>query len=43
MIDYMNKKCKRCLGGYYSETSPLDDIQGVLHCVVCNHQVKRWN
>ena len=39
--DMMDKKCKKCGKGKYKETSQMDDMDGVLHCDKCGHEVKR--
>ena len=40
-MDMTGKKCKKCKKGKYTETSIHDDIDGVLHCDKCGHEVKR--
>lgn len=37
-----SETCGRCGQGQYQETSIHDDWEGVLHCPVCNHKVKRY-
>lgn len=39
--DMLYEPCKRCANGAYRETSIMDNIQGVLHCDNCDHEVKR--
>jgi hypothetical protein len=41
-VDMTGKKCTKCNKGKYHETSHMDDMDGVLHCTKCNHQVDRW-
>ena len=41
-VDLKSKKCEKCKKGNYIETSIHDDIDGVLHCNKCNHQVARY-
>lgn len=41
MIDRKDTTCTKCGKGKYVETSVMDDINGVLHCSKCNHQVFR--
>lgn len=41
--DRTGTSCQRCAKGVYRETSVMDDISGVLHCVACGHQVRRWS
>lgn len=41
MKDLLNTVCTVCYVGFYIETSIMDDINGVLHCSNCNHQVER--
>ena len=41
-LDRLETYCLECKDGFYKETSVMDDIQGVLHCNVCNHQVSRY-
>lgn len=42
MTDQTNKTCENCGQGTYIETSMFDDMNGVLHCSVCDQKVKRW-
>lgn len=42
MIDQTDKKCENCGDGIYVETSMFDDIDGVLHCNICDEKVKKW-
>ena len=42
MKDMSGKKCQKCGKGKYKETSQMDDMDGVLHCDKCGHQVDRW-
>ena len=41
MIDNLNKICEKCHIGRYIETGFFDDMDGLLHCERCGHQVKR--
>jgi CRISPR/Cas system-associated protein Cas10 (large subunit of type III CRISPR-Cas system) len=41
IIDRKDKDCKICGEGRYIETEFFDDMDGVLHCSVCNAQVVR--
>jgi len=41
-MDMTGKECDHCHEGYYTETSIHDDLDGVLHCSECGHEVKRW-
>lgn len=41
-IDMMGKKCRGCGKGKYKETSPMDDIAGVLHCPKCRDRIDRY-
>lgn len=41
-IDMTGKKCRKCGKGKYKETTFFDDMDGVLHCDKCNHEIKRW-
>jgi hypothetical protein len=40
-VDMMGKTCTKCKKGTYKETSQHDDMDGVLHCTKCGHQVVR--
>ena len=41
-VDRTGQTCSECGQGTYQETSLQDDWTGHLHCVHCNHCVKRW-
>lgn len=41
-FDRDGEGCFECHHGYYKETSLQDDVQGVLHCSNCGHEIKRW-
>ena len=41
-IDRTNTICIKCKKGTYQETSIHDEIDGILHCVVCGHGRFRW-
>jgi hypothetical protein len=40
-IDNKDKTCETCGKGRYTETEFFDDMDGVLHCTVCNSKVIR--
>jgi predicted nucleic-acid-binding Zn-ribbon protein len=40
--DMKGKKCEKCKKGKYEETSQLDDLKGVLHCIKCGHEIDRY-
>jgi hypothetical protein len=40
-IDRKDKTCEVCGEGRYTETEFFDDMDGVLHCTVCNTRVVR--
>ena len=42
MNDNTGKRCEKCQQGHYYERSINDDLDRVLHCDKCNHQVSRW-
>lgn len=42
-IDMTGEICLECKSGVYNETYQMDDIDGVLHCTACGHQVNRWS
>ena len=39
--DMKHTRCVECAEALYEETSVMDDIQGVLHCPSCGHEVVR--
>jgi hypothetical protein len=41
-IDMIHQNCEKCKDGYYEETSIHDDWDGVLHCVQCGYETKRY-
>ena len=41
-IDMKYQKCDCDKSGYYDETGFYDDLDGVLHCVVCGKTVDRY-
>jgi hypothetical protein len=40
-VDLVGRDCTSCGRGEYGETSIQDDMRGVLHCLVCGHEVQR--
>jgi len=40
--DLLGEVCKSCALGWYKETSVMDDINGVLHCMNCHIKVDRY-
>ena len=40
--DMSGVKCTNCKKGIYKETNQLDDLNGVLHCDKCNHEIQRY-
>lgn len=40
-MDMKEQQCSECNDGVYAETGIQDDMQGVLHCNNCNHEVIR--
>lgn len=40
--DMYHVRCERCHIGTYQETGYHDDMDGVLHCPNCRHEVPRW-
>ena len=43
IIDRKGQKCETCKKGKYTETSQMDDLEGVLHCEKCQHKIERYN
>ena len=43
MIDRTNTECTECETGIYKETRQFDDMDGVIHCVECDHEISRWS
>ena len=41
-LDLTGTPCLECKDGYYKETGIQDDMQGVLHCDECRHEVRRY-
>jgi transcription elongation factor Elf1 len=41
-VDMTRTVCTSCGEGTYRETLFFDDMDGVLHCEICNHETKRW-
>lgn len=41
IVDRKNWNCEVCGEGRYTETEFFDDMDGVLHCTVCNNRVVR--
>jgi len=42
MIPNLGRKCKKCGGGLYTETSINDNMDGILHCKKCGHEIKAY-
>ncbi len=42
LTDHLRKTCQECGIGQYREASIMDDMDGVLHCDHCNHEIRRW-
>lgn len=40
--DNDGRKCEVCHSGIYTETRFHDDMDGVLHCNYCDHEVRRY-
>ena len=40
--DMKGEVCEECGDGKYTETNQLDDLNGVLHCEKCNHEINRY-
>lgn len=40
--DMLKQECIKCYRGYYIETSQADDMDGVVHCFECGHEMPRY-
>jgi NAD-dependent SIR2 family protein deacetylase len=40
--DMLKQECIKCYRGKYAETSMNDDMDGVVHCFECGHEMPRY-
>lgn len=41
-VPNLGVKCEKCASGLYAETTAHDDMDGVLHCNKCGHEIKAY-